>query len=79
MATSTVAIAGFTGKLARLVTQNLLENHPGIKIHGIARSANKVDDSIRAHSAVTIFEASATDTTTSERPSRAHPLPYVAT
>lgn len=57
-----VAIAGANSKLATLIAKHLLENHPGIKIHGIARSPEKVDAAIRDSPNVEIFQASASDT-----------------
>jgi len=58
-----IAIAGFTGKLARLITASLLHDHPNVQIHGICRSPNKVDKSILSNPNVKVFEASSTDTT----------------
>jgi hypothetical protein len=59
---NTVAIVGFTGRMATLITPALLERHPSITIHGICRSPSKVDPKIRASSSVKIFEAVSTDT-----------------
>lgn len=56
-----VAIAGFTGRMARLITEALVKRHPDVEIHGIARNASKVDEKLRDLSNVTIFEASAED------------------
>ncbi|KAH8881801.1 NAD(P)-binding protein [Thozetella sp. PMI_491] len=61
MSTPIVAIAGFTGNLARLITASLLESHPEIKIHGITRSPAKVDAAIRSSPNLTVFEASASN------------------
>ncbi|KAF2499639.1 NAD(P)-binding protein [Lophium mytilinum] len=61
MSPTTIAIAGFTGKMARLITTALLSTHPDIQIHGIARSPEKVPASIKNNKNVTIFSASATD------------------
>ncbi|RDW79474.1 hypothetical protein BP6252_04112 [Coleophoma cylindrospora] len=60
--TATIAIAGFTGKMARLITNSLLQNNPTVKIHGICRAPEKVDARIRAHPNVKIFASTATDT-----------------
>ncbi|KAI9745904.1 MAG: hypothetical protein M1818_000585 [Claussenomyces sp. TS43310] len=61
MSAPIVTIAGFTGRMGRLITTSLLENHPEIKIHGIVRSPDKVDPAIRRSSNVTLFEAPAFD------------------
>lgn len=63
MPTHVVAIAGMNGKMATLIVRHLLENYPKIKIHGIARSPEKVDAIIRDSPNVELFAASATDTT----------------
>jgi len=62
MSAPIVAIAGANSKLATLIAKHLLENYPQIKIHGIARSPEKVDAAIRDSPNVEIFEASASDT-----------------
>jgi hypothetical protein len=62
MSAPIVAIAGANSKLAALIANHLLENYPEIKIHGIARSPEKVDAAIRDSPNVEIFEASASDT-----------------
>jgi len=59
--TAKVAIAGFTGKIARLMTDYLLKNYPHVEIHGICRSSSKVDSTISSHPNVKIFEAASTD------------------
>lgn len=59
--TPTIAIAGFTGKMARLITASLLRDHPTAKIHGICRSPDKVDANTKANPNVKVFEASSTD------------------
>ncbi|KAF2810520.1 NAD(P)-binding protein [Mytilinidion resinicola] len=61
MSPPTIAIAGFTGKMARLITASLLSTHPHALIHGIARSPEKVPAAIKTHKNVTTFAASATD------------------
>src|SRR3569833_2549119 len=62
MARPVVAIAGFTGKLARLFTKSLVENLPEVEIHGIVRSTAKLDATVRDLPNVKVFEASAFDT-----------------
>lgn len=62
MSAPIVAIAGANSKLATLIANHLLENYPEVKIHGIARSPEKVDAAIRDSPNVEIFEASASDT-----------------
>jgi hypothetical protein len=57
----TVAIAGFTGKMARLITTSLLQKHPAVKIHGICRSPDKVDVNVRSNNNITLFQAASTD------------------
>jgi hypothetical protein len=59
--TVTIAIAGFTGKMSRLITDALLRTHPEVKIHGICRSPSKVDPSISSNPNVTIMQAESTD------------------
>jgi len=61
MAAPIVAIAGANSKLATLIANHILENYPEIKIHGIARSPEKVDAVIRNSPNVEIFQASASD------------------
>lgn len=61
MSVPIVAIAGISGKMGRLVTRSLRQNHPNIKIHGLARSPDKVASEVRDHPNVTIFGASSTD------------------
>lgn len=59
--TTIIAIAGFTGRMGRLITSFILQDHPDATIHGICRSANKLDASTRCNPRVKIFEASSTD------------------
>ncbi|KAH8657221.1 hypothetical protein BGZ60DRAFT_532068 [Tricladium varicosporioides] len=59
--TARVAIVGFTGKIARMITKSILKSHPDVEIHGICRSASKVDPSISSHPNVKIFEAESMD------------------
>lgn len=63
MSAPIVAIAGANGKLATLIVNHLLENHPEVKIHCIARSPEKVAAALRASPNIEIFQASASDTT----------------
>jgi hypothetical protein len=56
-----IAIAGFTGKLAGLITTALLR-HPNVQIHGICRSPEKVAPAFRNLKNVKIFQASSNDT-----------------
>ena len=58
---TTVAIAGFTGRLARLITDALLRNHPDAVIHGICRSPQKVDAKLKSDPSVKVFQASSDD------------------
>ena len=58
----TIAIAGFTGKMSRLITEALLRTHPEVKIHGICRTPSKVDPKFSSHPNITIFQSEATDT-----------------
>lgn len=58
---TTVAIAGFTGKMARLITMYLLENHSSVKIHGICRSIDKVPAILRSNPNITLFQTTSTD------------------
>lgn len=58
---TTIAIAGFTGKMARLITTFLLKNHSNVKIHGICRSIDKVAANLRSHPNITLFHATSTD------------------
>lgn len=61
MSVTIVVIAGLTGKLGRSIASNLLRNHPEIKIHGIVRSLDKVDQAIRQSPKVALFQAGAFD------------------
>ena len=57
----TIAIAGFTGRLARLTTTALLARYPDVKIHGIARSPEKVDPKFSSAKNVKVLAAAADD------------------
>jgi hypothetical protein len=55
---TTIAIAGFTGKMARLITTSLLRSHPEVQIHGLTRNPSKVPSSLRSNPNIELFEAS---------------------
>jgi hypothetical protein len=57
MSVKSIAIAGFTSRLARLITRNLLDNHPQVSIHGICRSPSKVASEIKSLPNVKLFQA----------------------
>lgn len=59
---TTITIAGFTGKMARLITTFLLQNHPNVQIHGICRSIDKVPAALRSNPSITLFHTTSTDT-----------------
>jgi hypothetical protein len=61
MAVTKVAIAGISGKFARLVTTHLLKK-PHVEITGLCRTPSKVPKDINSNARVTIFEAASTDT-----------------
>ncbi|KAH9203992.1 hypothetical protein DL95DRAFT_131625 [Leptodontidium sp. 2 PMI_412] len=56
-----IAIAGFTGKMARLITNSLLTRHPNVQIHGLCRSPSKVDAKLLSNPNIKVFEADSTD------------------
>lgn len=56
-----IAIAGLSGKIGRLIAQALLARHPNVEIHGIVRSPDKVDASLRANPKVHVHQASSDD------------------
>jgi nucleoside-diphosphate-sugar epimerase len=56
-----IAIAGFTGKMARLITNSLLTRHHNIQIHGLCRSPSKVDTKLLSNPNIKVFEADSTD------------------
>lgn len=56
-----IAIAGFTGKIARLITKSLLERHPNVQIHGICRSPAKVNAALLSNPNIKVFEADSTN------------------
>ncbi|KAJ9608223.1 hypothetical protein H2200_007211 [Cladophialophora chaetospira] len=63
MSPAKVAIAGMTGKFARLITMHLLK-HPDVQITGFCRTPAKLPAEISSNPRVTIFTASSTDTDT---------------
>jgi len=60
MSTKTVAIAGITGKMGRLIAESLLRR-PNVQIHGIARNPSKAPAVLTSAPNVKIFEAAADD------------------
>jgi len=60
-ATTKIAIVGFTGKMARLITTSLLNSHPNVEIHGISRSLAGIDKATSSNPRIKLFEAGATD------------------
>jgi putative NADH-flavin reductase len=62
-----IAIVGFTGKMARLITVSLLRSHSNVQIHGICRSPDKVDARTLSNPNVKVFEAASSDTTALRR------------
>lgn len=61
MASPIVTIAGFTGKLAGLITASILRSHPNVQIHGICRTPSKVDSKLLSNPNVKVFAADAND------------------
>ncbi|KAJ8609450.1 hypothetical protein MRB53_039121 [Persea americana] len=61
MSSTKIAIAGFTGRMSQLITDALLQNHPRVEIHGIARNVDKIDPKYRDSSRIRIFQSDATD------------------
>jgi hypothetical protein len=59
--TTKIAIVGFTGKMAKLITTSLLNSHPNVQVHGISRSLAKVNQVTSSNPRIKLFEASATD------------------
>ncbi|CAM1501353.1 Fc.00g105150.m01.CDS01 [Cosmosporella sp. VM-42] len=56
----TVAIAGITGSLGRLITEYLLAK-PNIRIRGLCRTPSKLPESIRADTRLIVHTTSSTD------------------
>ncbi len=52
---TTIGVAGITGKLGSLVTQNLLL-HPSAHVRGLCRDKSKLPDSIRSNPRISIVE-----------------------
>jgi NmrA-like family len=61
MSQTTIAIAGFTGRFAHLITEYLLSK-PGVTIHGICRDTSKVSSETVSNPHVRLFTADSTDT-----------------
>lgn len=59
--TTIIAIAGFTGRMGRLITSFILQDYPNATIHGICRSASKLDANTLSNPRIKTFEASSTD------------------
>ncbi|KAF4631212.1 hypothetical protein G7Y89_g6920 [Cudoniella acicularis] len=58
---TTVAIAGITGTLAKLITKHLLSK-PNVNIKGFCRNPSKLPTSLRTNPRLTIFEGTFNDT-----------------
>ncbi len=61
MSVTKVAIAGMTGKFARLITTHLL-NKPNVEINGFCRDPSKVPQEISSNPRVKIYKASSVET-----------------
>ena len=59
MATTTIGIAGISGKFARLLTSSLLDLDSGIQIKGLARDPSKVDQSTSSSARVQVVQGDA--------------------
>jgi hypothetical protein len=59
--TTTVTIAGPTGKLALSITKHLPKT-PSVHINGLCRKPSKLPGSLATNPRITIFQATATDT-----------------
>jgi NAD(P)H-binding len=57
---TTIAVAGVTGKLGRLITEHLLKRSD-VKVHGICRTPSKLPDSLLSNSRLETFQAEATN------------------
>ncbi|KAJ9614889.1 hypothetical protein H2204_014328 [Knufia peltigerae] len=62
MAPITVGIAGFTGRVAGLLTLSLLEQDPNVQIKGLARTPENVSKSISSKNNVQVIQGGAFDT-----------------
>ena len=62
MSSTTVFIAGLTGKFARMLVGHLLAK-PNVRINGTARSPSKLPSEISSNPRVTVFQADADDLT----------------
>ncbi|PVH75921.1 NAD(P)-binding protein [Cadophora sp. DSE1049] len=58
---TTIAIAGFTGKLANMITKSLLISHPRVRIHGICRTPSKIAPEYLSNPNIQIFSADSND------------------
>lgn len=59
---TTVAIAGITGSLGKLIAEYLLAK-PDVRIHGLCRTPSKLPPSLRDEPRLTLYTASSTDIT----------------
>lgn len=60
----TVAIAGITGSLGRLIAQKILalpDPYKSIKIHGLCRKPSKLSEALRNSPRITLFQGTDTD------------------
>jgi hypothetical protein len=62
MSSTTVGIAGITGKFARLLASVLLERYPEVHIRGLARNLSMVEASLTSAPNVQIFQGDAFNT-----------------
>ncbi|KAG4442634.1 hypothetical protein IFR05_001890 [Cadophora sp. M221] len=67
MPSTTIAIAGFTGKTGHLITKSLLARHPTARINGICRSTSKVPAEYLSSPNIQVFRADSTDSTALRR------------
>lgn len=63
MTTTTVAIAGLSGRFSRCVANALLRN-PHVHINGLCRSPSKLPEKLRSNPRVTVFQGGASDVPT---------------
>ncbi|KAE8370869.1 NAD(P)-binding protein [Aspergillus caelatus] len=52
----TVGVAGITGKFARLVVKDLLQNHPEVRIRGFCRNVSKLPGHLRESNRITTIQ-----------------------
>jgi hypothetical protein len=67
MASTRIAIAGFTGRVAQYITTNLLQRSNDIKVIGICRDPSKVPSKIARHPQVETWKADFTERTAIEK------------